>query len=69
MCVAEALARLEGVLVLASLARRFDLELCLGQHVEPVGAITLRPKHPIRLGVRPARVQDGIESDRAASSG
>jgi cytochrome P450 len=69
VCVAEALARLEGVLVLASLARRFDLELCQGQPVEPVGAITLRPKHPIRLGVQPAPVQDGIDSDRVASSG
>jgi cytochrome P450 len=67
VCVAESLARLEGVLVLASLARRFDLALCPGQHVEPVGAITLRPKHPIRLTVQPARVQLGIESDRAAS--
>ena len=69
VCVAEALARLEGVLLLASIARRFDLELCPGQQVEPVGAITLRPKHPIRLGVQIARVQDGIDSDRVASSG
>ena len=67
VCVAESLARLEGVVVLASLARRFDLELCPGQHVEAVGAITLRPKHPIRLRVQPARVQVGIESDVAAS--
>jgi cytochrome P450 len=67
VCVAESLARLEGVLVLASLARRFDLGLCPGQQVEPVGAITLRPKHPIRLSVRPARVQVGMEFEREAS--
>lgn len=54
VCVAESLARLEGVLVLASLARRFDLELCPGQVIEPVGAITLRPKNPIRIVARPA---------------
>lgn len=66
VCVAESLARLEGVLVLASLARRFDLALCPGQRVEPVGEITLRPRRPIRLDVRP-RAQVGMESDRAAS--
>jgi cytochrome P450 len=54
VCVAESLARLEGVLLLASVARRFDLELCPGQNVEPVGAITLRPRDPIRVAVRPA---------------
>lgn len=67
VCVAESLARLEGVLVLASLARRFDLALCPGQPIEPVGAITLRPRHPIRINVRPARSQVGIESDCLAS--
>ncbi len=54
VCVAESLARLEGVLVLASLARRFDLELCQGQVIQPVGAITLRPSNPIRVVARPA---------------
>jgi cytochrome P450 len=53
VCVAESLARLEGVLVLASLARRFDLELPPGQVIEPRGAITLRPKNPIRATARP----------------
>ena len=67
VCVAESLARLEGVLVLASLARRFDLALCPGQHIEPVGAITLRPSRPIRLIARPVAVHVGIEPDGAAS--
>jgi cytochrome P450 len=67
VCVAESLARLEGVLVVASVARRFDLALCPGQHVEPVGAITLRPSRPIRLIARPAPSQVGIDSDRAGS--
>ncbi len=53
VCVAEALAKLEGILVLASIARRFDLDLCPGQTVEPLGSITLRPKGPIRVAVRP----------------
>jgi len=52
MCVAEALARLEGVLVLASVARRFDLELSPGQSIEPVGGITRRPNGPIRVMAR-----------------
>lgn len=51
VCVAESLARLEGVLVLASLARRFDLAVCPGQSIEPVGAITLRPRSSIRVAV------------------
>jgi cytochrome P450 len=54
VCVAESLARLEGVLVLAALARRFDLELCPSQVIEPVGAVTLRPRNPIRVTARPA---------------
>ena len=59
VCVAESLARLEGILVVASLARRFDLERCPGPAVEPVGAITLRPSRTIRVIARPASAQSG----------
>jgi len=58
VCVAESLARLEGVLVLSSLARRFDLALCPGQSVELVGAITLRPRSSIRVAVRSVLASD-----------
>jgi cytochrome P450 len=58
VCVAESLARLEGVLALASLARRFDLALCAGQTVEAVGAITLRPRDAIRVAVRSVFASD-----------
>ena len=67
VCVAEALARLQGVIVLASISRRFDLDLRPGPPVEPIGAITLRPKHPIRLGVQPSPAQDRIDAEGARS--
>jgi cytochrome P450 len=56
VCVAEPLARLEGVLVLASVARRFCLEPLPDQNIRPVGAITLRPSAPIlvRTSAAPA---------------
>lgn len=54
VCVAESLARLEGVMMLAAVAATFDLKLRPGQQVEPVGAITLRPRNPIHLEVQPA---------------
>ncbi len=54
VCVAESLARLEGVLVLAAVARRFDLALEPETAIEPVGLITLRPRTNVVLRVREA---------------
>lgn len=68
VCVAESLARLEGVMVLASLARRFDLELCPGQTIEPIGAITLRPGSPIRVAVKPRVKGERLEATTSADA-
>lgn len=68
VCVAESLARLEGVMVLASLARRFDLELCPGQTIEPIGAITLRPGRPIRVAVRPRAEGERLPATTSAGA-
>jgi cytochrome P450 len=49
VCIGEPFAWMEGILVLATLARRWRLEL---METEPVGlkpAITLRPSRPIRM--------------------
>jgi cytochrome P450 len=51
VCLGEAFARLELVLVLAALARRFDLELLPGQDLRPTPGITLHPRRAPRMRV------------------
>lgn len=50
-CIGEPFALLEAVLVLAVMARRFDVELLPTARVEPEPVVTLRLKHglPVRL--------------------
>jgi len=52
-CIGEPFARLEGVMVLASLAPRFQFELLSGADVTPVPGITLRPKTGIHVRIKP----------------
>jgi cytochrome P450 len=49
VCIGEGFAWMEGVLLLATLARRWRLRLEPGQVVEPAPSITLRPKHGLRM--------------------
>jgi cytochrome P450 len=49
MCVGEPFARLEGVLVLATIARRWRLDLVPGHRVELQPAVTLRPRHGMAM--------------------
>jgi len=49
VCIGEGFAWLEGVLVLATIARRWRLTLERGQIVTPAPSITLRPKYGIRM--------------------
>jgi cytochrome P450 len=49
MCVGEHFARLEGVLVLATIAQRWRLDLVPGHRVELQPAVTLRPKHGMAM--------------------
>jgi cytochrome P450 len=49
MCIGEQFAWMEGVLALASIARRWRLRLIPGHRVEPQPIITLRAKHGMRM--------------------
>jgi cytochrome P450 len=51
-CMGEHFAVMQGVLVLATLARQWDPVLPESQSVEPRPQITLRPKEPIRFLLR-----------------
>jgi cytochrome P450 len=54
MCIGNGFALMEAQLVLASIAQRFRLELAPGHPVELDPAVTLRPKHGMRMTLRPA---------------
>jgi cytochrome P450 len=61
MCIGESFSKLEGVLALAILARRFDLRIVGDAAVGVAAGATLRPARPIvmqpvrRADVQPAR--------------
>ncbi len=48
-CIGTAFALAEAKLVLASLVQRFRLELVPGQDVRPDPAVTLRPRHGLKM--------------------
>jgi cytochrome P450 len=48
-CIGEGFAWMEGVLVVATLARKWRLRLAPEQRVEPQPGVTLRPRHGIRM--------------------
>ena len=54
VCIGEAIARLELLVVLAVVAQRFRLVPVPEPPVEPEPGITLRPRHGIRMRVEPA---------------
>jgi len=58
VCIGESFAWMEGVLLLATLARRWRMRLTPGQTVVPLPSITLRPKHGMRMVLekRPERL-------------
>lgn len=51
VCIGEAYARMEGVLVLASIVQRFKLELLPDQNIVPEAGILLRPENGILMRV------------------
>jgi cytochrome P450 len=51
LCIGERYAWMEGVLCLANLAQRYRLDLLAGHQVEPLGLLTLRPKHGLRMRI------------------
>ena len=57
MCIGDSFAKLEGVIVLAEMARRFRFALTEPGDVGVVSGVTLQPNRPIRLVLerRPVR--------------
>ncbi len=51
VCIGEAFAKMEGVLILAAIAQRFALTLVPGQTIVPKPQMTLRPKNGIWMRV------------------
>lgn len=49
VCIGEHFAKMEGTMVLASIAQRFRLSLVPGQTIVPEPKMTLRPKYGIRM--------------------
>jgi len=52
ICIGMGFAMMEAVLILASVAQAWRLELAPDQTIEPVGLITLRPRNGIRMVLR-----------------
>jgi cytochrome P450 len=53
LCVGEAFAWVEAGLVLATLAQRWRAELVEGQTIRPRPSITLKPRGPVMMRLRP----------------
>jgi cytochrome P450 len=49
VCVGAFFAMIEATLLLAMIQQKFHLDLIPGHPVEPLGTVTLRPKHGIRV--------------------
>ncbi len=54
MCIGASFAMQEIVLAVAMLLKRFSISLAAGQSVWPVHRITLRPRDPLMMVLRPA---------------
>jgi cytochrome P450 len=52
ICIGASFAMMEAVLILATVAQRYRLSLSPGQTVEPVGLITLRPRHGLPMQLK-----------------
>ncbi len=65
ICIGNHFAMMEAVLLLATIAQKYHLNLVAGQRLELVPSITLRPRHGLRmrLGIRhwrgPAAIDPG----------
>jgi cytochrome P450 len=53
LCIGESFAIMEAQLILATVARRFRLDLAPGQVIEPEPLVTLRPRHGVRMNLTP----------------
>lgn len=53
ICIGSSFAMMEAVLILATIAQRFDLNLVAGHSIELQPSFTLRPKHGIQMRLEP----------------
>ena len=51
-CIGQSFAMMEAVLLLATFARAYRVSLVSLQPIEPMTAVTLRPKHGVRVRLR-----------------
>jgi cytochrome P450 len=66
-CIGESFAWMELVLVVATIAQRWKLELAAGHRVEPQALVTLRTKHGMKMTVR-ARAPRGDQGVLSAKT-
>ena len=52
LCIGQQFAQMEAILILATMAQRFDLHLVPGQRIVPQPGITLRPKYGLKVKLR-----------------
>jgi cytochrome P450 len=57
VCIGNGFAMMEAVLVLATIARKYQLRLVPGQHIEPEPVLTLRPSAPVMMKLEPRNVK------------
>jgi len=53
ICIGAGFSLAEATILLATLAQRYRLQLAPGHNVEPQGLITLRPRHGMKMLLRP----------------
>ncbi|MEL6794058.1 MAG: cytochrome P450, partial [Pseudomonadota bacterium] len=51
VCTGASFATAESVLILATLARRYDFETTNAKRIAPVGKLTTRPKTPVQMRI------------------
>jgi cytochrome P450 len=61
-CIGQSFAMMEAVLLLATFARAYRLTLLPEHPIEPLTAVTLRPKHGLRVRLRRRAVAQRAES-------
>jgi cytochrome P450 len=55
VCIGNHFALMEGQLLLAQIAQRYDLKLVPNQKIEREVAVTMRPKYGMRMVLSPVR--------------
>jgi cytochrome P450 len=60
-CIGESLAWMEGALILATIAQKWQLHMLPGQRVEAQALITLRPRYGMRMRVERRPLQSATD--------